>query len=899
MCSFWVRLILVIFILSGYGAVAQSDFNADSVRVTRDQSFIEFVQYVENNSSYKFFYIYEWVKDLVVDKGQHGKSLQEIVSYVTGSAQLNCLNFYSYAFVIYKDPKQDKVRDELLSEAVSKRITVNKIIIGTKHKISKNEVAELAGIVRDEETKAPLADVLIRVGGEQLFVRTNRSGSFKISLPVGEHVLIFNIYDYEEKLIDLAIYENGQTIISLNELPVMLSEVVVSEQSIIDRRIGETNIKMLEVSRAPAFLGEKDVVKALQMQTGVTSVSEANGGFNVRGGGVDQNLVLYDGTPIFNASHAIGFFTAFNSEAINRVSFFKGGIPSEYGGRVSSVLDIDSKEGDYKKWKGSLGVGLVSGNLVVGGPIKRDTSALNLSFRSSYSDWILSLVKRYSNDVEKNSVGFHDGSLKYSTKLNDGAKLIFSTYFSRDRFQLANDSINNWSSLALSLKYGKQFRNEYYYSVGFNIGNYSYQISDHRPETAYSLKYKIFYPTLKFDVNRDGKRKQSFGVHVTLYNFEPGRLRPTSEQSNSKDVDMLNEISVETALYYGENFQVGSHLFVETGFRLSAYNRFGSGKVFLYQTNSPRELRSVKDSVQYSAGEIMKTYIGPEPRLSLRYIIGDRSSVKLGYNRMYQYVHLVSNTAVVTPVDIWQSSNTYFKPQIADQLSLGYFLNSKTNTLTSFVEVFYKHTQNVLDFKDGANLILNSKLETALLTGKGFSYGVEFSISKNRGRLETELNYTYSRTFRQVQSIHPTEEINKGERYPANYDQPHILNLNWRYSITRNVFFSGVFTYRTGRPISVPIAAYEINGVPVIDFSNRNNYRLSDYHRLDVALVAEGNMRKSKRIQGFWTLSVYNLYGRKNPYSAFFSYNVSGAVLPKQIALIGIPVPSLSYTLKF
>jgi hypothetical protein len=329
------------------------------------------------------------------------------------------------------------------------------------------------------------------------------------------------------------------------------------------------------------------------------------------------------------------------------------------------------------------------------------------------------------------------------------------------------------------------------------------------------------------------------------------------------------------------------------------FNRIGPGLVYSYESGTPLEPKNVVDSTQYGPGEIMKTYVGPEPRLALRYSVGKHASIKFGYNRIYQYVHLISNTASVTPVDIWQSSNAYFKPQIADQVSIGYFKESKSGIWQGFFETYFKNTQNILDFKDGANLILNPKLETALLAGTGKSYGAEFSISKVKGRLEGELNYTYSRSLRKINGQYDIEKINNGDWYPSNYDQPHIINLNWRYSLTRKVFFSGLFTYHTGRPISMPITAYQLNYVPVIDFSERNNYRLPAYHRLDLALIIEGSNKKNKRVQGKWTISVYNVYGRKNPYSAFFDYNVAGAVKPNQISLIGVPVPSVTYGLKF
>lgn len=889
--------LLFIIVQIAFCVRAQNNFNKESIVIPEDQSLLEFISSVERDSHIRFFYIQEWLEGFVVDKKMNGNSLYEIISQTIDGSELNAVFLYEYAFIFYKDTEKSKARIEALTLATTKKIDIERVTIGSKNTRSKKREVYLTGTINDEKTHAPLTNVSIEMDSK-INTQTNALGQFKLALPIGEHVISLRSVGYEEKLVDIVIYDQGEIRIELSELPIMLNEMVISNQSIVERRVGESSIKMLEINRAPTFLGEKDVIKSLQNQTGVTSASEASSGFNVRGGGVDQNLVLYDGVPIFNTSHALGFFTAFNSEVINQVSFYKGGIPAEYGGRVSSVLDMTSKEGDYKTWGGSFGLGLLSVNINVGGPLKQDSSSLILSARSTYSDWMLSLIDKYGNNIQESSVGFFDGSVKYAKKFKDGGKLIFTTYASKDQFQLASDSINSWANIALGLKYGNRF-NRYYYSLGAYLGQYSYRVTEDNPETAFSLNYKIIYPSLKLDINRDDNRKQSFGVHFTLYDFEPGKLKPTTSQSNSRSINMVNEVSMESAVYFSETFQFGSRLNLEAGLRLSMYNRIGAGQVFKYQNDAPLEPRNIVDSVQYKPGQLMKTYVGPEPRLAIRYSVGQHSSIKFGYNRMYQYLHLVSNTAVVTPVDIWQSSNTYFKPQVSDQVSLGYFTSSKTNRLVGFLEMFYKKTQNVLDFKDGATLILNSRLETALLVGNGTSYGMEFSIAKTQGRLETEVNYTYSRSLRQVKSRYETEEINEGNKYPSNYDQPHIININWRYSLTRKVFFSGIFTYRTGRPISIPVTAYELNEIPVIDFSDRNNFRLPDYHRLDIALVVEGSNKKKKRIQSHWSLSVYNVYGRKNPYSAFFSYNVSGSVKPQQIALIGVPVPSITYGIKF
>jgi hypothetical protein len=384
-----------------------------------------------------------------------------------------------------------------------------------------------------------------------------------------------------------------------------------------------------------------------------------------------------------------------------------------------------------------------------------------------------------------------------------------------------------------------------------------------------------------------------------VYDFNPGSLKPANPESNAKDIDIRNERSLESALYFSDAFNLQEDVLIEAGMRLSVFNRIGPGTIYKYAPDRPTETWNITDSTQYSSGKIMKTYFGLEPRLSIKYSLSPDDAIKLGYNRMFQYLHLVSNTAAVTPVDVWQSSNSYFKPQIADQISLGYYRNLKEDMYEAFAEVFYKNVQNILDFKDGANLILNKHLETALLKGKGKAYGIETSVSKIKGRLQGSVNYTFSRSWRKIDGRFSGEKINKGDWYPSNYDQPHVATVNWRYGISRRHFFSGTFTYRTGRPMSLPVSVYEVDGVPVLNFSDRNLYRIPDYHRLDIAFIIEGNHKRKKLWDGTWVVSFYNVYGRRNAYSVFFQNDGSGDLRPYKLSVIGSIVPSLSYSFKF
>lgn len=421
------------------------------------------------------------------------------------------------------------------------------------------------------------------------------------------------------------------------------------------------------------------------------------------------------------------------------------------------------------------------------------------------------------------------------------------------------------------------------------------------------MTYGITYPSLNIDFIHNGSHSLSFGIQNTFYNFQPGNLTPTGTQSLQNEISLADEKSLETSLYFSDGFYWKENLFVEAGLRYSLYNRIGAGTVYRYNPNASLEPRNTIDSVMYGKNKIMHKYHGIEPRLSVRYTLTSNSSIKFGYNRIFQYLHLITNTAAITPVDIWQSSNSYFKPQIADQVSFGYYKSYNESMFEAFIEAYYKNIQNILDFKDGSSLILNRKIETALLSGKGIAYGVEISVSKVRGRLQGTMNYTFSRSLRKVDGVYDNEKINQGKFYASNYDQPHVTNLSWRYGISRRHFFSGNFTYHTGRPMSIPRDGYIIDRNSVSDFSERNKYRIPDYHRLDVAFIIEGNHKRKKILDGTWTISFYNVYARRNAYSVFYkedkrtfkNQTLNGQLVPYKLTVVGTVIPSVSYSFKF
>jgi hypothetical protein len=867
----------------------------------RGKSLPSFFEEIEKKSAARFFFLPEWIDSITLQENYQGKTLQEALDNVFVGTGLSYVTMGPHDMVIIKDPTLAILRKKAIELAVRQQKKIEPYSFGEPGKSNATHV-RITGRVIDAKTKEPMPRANIQVSDNQN-ATTDDQGRYHLSLTPGAYALNFSFLNYEDKFIDLSAYGDGEIVLEMEEVPIMLAEVVFQDRTpreMTTKSIGLTQLTIKDIKRAPPTLGEVDIIKQVQTLPGVTTVGEAASGFNVRGGSVDQNLILYDGMPVFNSSHVFGFFSAFNAEAVRDVSFYRGGIPSEYGGRASSVLDIKSKDGDNKKWNGNAGIGMITSNLMVNGPIQKDKTTISASARSTYSDWLIHSVKTDYADLSHSSVFFYDATLKLTHLFSDRTKVSFTGYSSKDSFRLTGDSTYQWTNLLGSAKLDHQFSSKLGSEFALGISSYGYSVKNDDYATALELSYRITTSGFKAGFHyQEGNHKVNFGWQILHYQFEPGTLKPASAGSNAKYLSMDKQYSIENAFYVGNNYTVNDRLSLDAGLRIPTFISFGPATVNVYQSGVPRDPATVVDSLQFNHGQIIKTYFGLEPRLSFRWMTSPTSSVKLGYNRIYQYLHLVTNTTAVTPVDIWQPSGYYFKPQNADQISLGYFTDLKEKKYGFSSEVFYKSINNVLDFKDGAQLILNRHLETDLLQGKGWSYGLETSFSKNTGRITGTVNYTFSRSFRRIAGPTASESVNGGLAYPSSFDQPHIVNLSWRYNLSRRFFFTGSWTYHTGRPVTIPLAAFPVEKMTVAYFSGRNQYRIPDYHRLDIAFVFEGNHKRKKRGEATWVLSIYNVYGRKNPYTIFFKSAGSGVPEPYQLSILGSALPSVSYNLKF
>lgn len=868
----------------------------------RGKSLTTLISELEEQDSVRFYFIPEWISPITITRSYEGWTLGEALENLFQGTELDFFVMYPRAMVIIKDPTHAINHKYAIETAVAQKKKVERHVLGEAGKALKQRVT-ISGSIIDKETRVPIPRVNVQASETNYGTTTDDSGLFSLSVTPGAHVVEVSFVNYETKILDILAYTDGEIHVELEETPTMLQEIIFQDhaaQDLTTAKIGQVQLAIREIKRAPALLGEVDLVRQVQILPGVTTAGEAASGFNVRGGSVDQNLILYDGMPVFNSSHVFGFLSAFNSEAIRSVTFSRGGISAEYGGRASSVLDIQSKDGASDKWNGNAGIGMITSNFMINGPINKRKLSLAASVRSTYSNWLVHAIRSDYGNLSNSSVYFYDGTLKLTQTISDRTKLSFTGYSSKDAFRLIGDSTYYWNNVQGSAKLEHQFSARLTSEFIAGITSYGYRVVNRDYLTASQLSFRISTSVLKAGFNYQTANHQiNFGWQFMYYHFNPGSLRPDSPVSNARNFSLDRQFSAENAFYLSDEWAMNDKLLLEAGLRIPMFASFGSASVNIYNDNTQRETTGITDTIHYKPGELIKAYYALEPRLSLRWMATPDASVKFGYNRMYQFLHLVTNTTAVTPVDIWQPSGYYFKPQRADQFSLGYFKDLLGKRYGASAETFYKMVDNILDFKDGAQLVLNENIETDLLQGKGWAYGVETSLSKNTGRLTFSLNYTYSRTMRLIRGTSSSESVNSGEAYPANFDQPHIANVTWKYNLSRRIFFTGHFTYHSGRPVTIPLSVFKLENTTVAYYSGRNQYRIPDYHRLDLALVIEGNNKRRKRVESTWVLSVYNAYARNNPYTVFFKSSDSGIPKPYQLSIVGTIFPSLSYNVRF
>jgi hypothetical protein len=681
-----------------------------------------------------------------------------------------------------------------------------------------------------------------------------------------------------------------------------LNEVVVTSRP-IDSNIKEslpglTTMSVQEIKSLPTLMGEVDILKSLQLMPGVSSVGEGSSGFNVRGGRMDQNLVLLNDAPMFSTSHALGFVSAFNQDILNDFTLYKGNVPANLGGRASSVLTIRTGRGGFDKWRYQGGVGPISSRFKADGPIKAGKTSLLLSGRVSYADWALRLAK--DPDIKNSSLFFYDGFAGLSQRFSENSIMDVSFYTSRDDFQFSQQFGYSWDNYLVNTKWQALTNRKAAPTLTASYGRFKSKLIDPYGIDASELTNTLHYFQLGESVNYSPNEKHSIvaGVSGVGYFPQAETIRGYNGNPAISTESAAKNNGVEMAIFANDDFEVSKSFSFSVGLRYSYYMHLGADTVYTYAADVPKTTASIQDTLYYSSFENIKSFGGLEPRISARISLSNNQSIKLSYNRMRQYIHLISNTTAPTPIDLWQVSNEYLPPQIADNYSAGYFLNLKDNAWETSAEFFYKDMQNLVEYKDFPSLFLNHHLETELLTGIGRAYGGELYIRRLKGKWTGWISYTYSQSQVKVESHNGSEAINNGEWYESGYNKPHNFNLVLDRKFRNNGAFSLVVTYNSGRPLTAIESSYIVGGTVVPLYSDRNKYRIPNYFRVDLSFTIGNVVRK---IDDSLVFSVYNLFGRDNAYSVFYQRPANNFLIPKpyRLSVLGSALPSLTYNFKF
>lgn len=749
----------------------------------------------------------------------------------------------------------------------------------------------LSGTIKDGKTGESMIGVAVRsVGVSGRGALSNEYGFYSLTLPEGDYTISYSYATYQNVTIQVqlkqSIQQNVELIPVVTETQTMEVSAVKKDENVTRAQMGVEKLDMNEINKIPVIFGEKDIVKTLQLLPGVKSAGDGNAGFFVRGGAADQNLILLDEAPVYNASHLLGFFSTFNSDVIKTATLYKGTQPAQFGGRLASVLDIKMNEGNSKQWGASGGIGLIASRLTVEGPIVKDKASILISGRRTYADLFLKLSQ--DENLRSTQLFFYDLNAKFNYKLSEKDRIYVSGYFGRDVLGIPQFGID-WGNATGTARWNHIINDKWFSNTSVILSNYQYNIGIKTEDLEISIGSVLQDYNLKqeFQYFANTRNKWTFGFNSIFHSVVPGQVEG-SPGSGIVPTKLDSRLGLESAIYVSDEFSITEKLNLIAGVRMSVFNVLGNGG----NTFSFDKLGNVTDTSRYAAGSIVKSYWNPEPRVFLSYVYSKSASIKGGYARNVQNIHLISNTVSTSPTDLWLPTTQIVKPEIADQFSLGWFKNFKNNSYEFSAETYYKAMQNQIDYRNGANTQANELIEGELLFGNGRSYGIELLMKRKTGKLTGWVGYTLSRTERKI------EGINDFQWYLARQDRLHDISVVGIYDVNTKWSFSASFVYSTGNAVTFPKGKYTVDGEVLFVYTDRNADRMPDYHRLDLAVTY--NVKKKKRFESSWNLSVYNAYARRNPYTITFeeSENDPNKTVAIQTTLFRI-VPTITYNFKF
>ena len=908
-------------------SLAASGQNEGDIKISGNfynSTFQEFVNEMENLTQLKFYYQPEWIKDIKITFSGTNVNLASILNNQLLNTELQYLidgnNVYIYPGdkiitvlptfnsinienAIPDTSEMDNLTESEKKYQEGKKISAIEVLdVGDKNKPGGASGYIVDGSIVDEENSEPLIGATIYIEELKSGTVTDSDGKFKLVLKRGKYKAIFNYMSMKPVEYYLQVYSDGSVYIKMRKELHALDEVTIAANHVDNIRgiqMGYKKISAKTIKELPVVFGEKDVLKVAQMLPGVVNVGEGSAGFNVRGSAEDQNMFYINKIPVYNTSHLFGFFSSFNPDIINDFTLYKSNIPANFGGRLSSIFDITTRQGNKNKFFTQGGINPITAHASFEIPVIKGKVSVVTSFRSSYSNWILKQIK--DENISKSRADFYDGSFSINAELNDKNHLKGFFYISNDKFSLASINDFNYTNLGSSLSLKHVFTSSASVNFAILYSGYSFENTDKTNlSTAYIQNYRINHYEVKTDFSLLTRRdhKINFGLSSIYYNLNRGKIIPLDNKSLTALFNRGIENGLESAIYLSDEFPLFNNLSVLAGIRYSIFSQLGPETINLYSPDDYKTPENLSGSRKFKKGDLIKTYSGPEYRLALNYLLGNNSSVKVSYNRLYQYIFMLRSTIAISPNDQWKLCDYYISPPVADQISIGYYKDFNNEAIKSSVELYHKWINNQVEFKDGSDFASPYPIETQVLQGKQKAYGIEFMINKEIGKTTGWVSYTYSRSLIKIYDELAENRINYGREYPANYDRPNSFNFVLNHKINRRLSYSTNFVYITGRPITLPISIYYIDNQQLLEFSTRNEYRIPDYLRLDLSLILEGNLNRKKPIHSYWSLNLYNALGRANTYSVYYD-SKKGIISGHKLSIFGVPIFTLSWNYKF
>jgi TonB-dependent receptor-like protein/carboxypeptidase-like protein len=926
MKHYYSSIFFFVCIVCCFHSYAQKDSSFPVTINVKDISARHFLEQLEKQTGYRFYYDTTQLDSLTISLSATQQPLRRVLDEAFSGKDVYYVSdnhnhiFFTRGQQLAIMLPQDfflagaQVKDNLLPSGLSdandkddsrqeqKAASENKLYeIGDKFATTVQNLVTMAGYIKDAINGEPVVGASVYIDKPRIGVSTDQYGYYSLSLPKGRHILNIQSIGMRDIRRQIMLYSDGRMNIELHETVLSLKKVIISAQKISNvksTQMGVQKIDIKTIKQIPALFGEADVLRVVTTLPGVKTVGEASTGLNVRGGSTDQNLILFNDATIYNTSHFFGLFSVFNPEVVKDVELYKSSIPARYGGRLSSVLNINSREGNKKNITSSAGIGLLTSRFDIEGPLIKDKSSFILGGRTTYANWLLNLLP----DQYKNSkASFYDVNLNINHEFDKKNTLYITGYLSGDRFNLNSDTLYGYGNKNFSAKWKHVHNNKLNSMVSAGYDRYEYNISSAtQPPTAYKLGFNINQTYFKahFNYYYSNKHTMEFGLNSLYYKLHPGYYEPSGKSSLVVPDEIAAEQALESALYISDRYTISNKLSLDGGIRYSLFNYLGPQNINTYARGLPITTDNQLGTVSYSNGKIIKTYGGPEYRVSARYAFTDSFSIKAGFNTQRQYIHSLSNTTAMAPTDIWKLSDPNIKPQYGDQVSLGVYKNFKSNTIEVSVEGYYKNIKDYLDYKSGAILVMNHHIETDVISTKGKAYGVELLIKKLTGKLNGWISYTWSRTFLKTDDPNAGELINNGAWYPANYDMPHEVTVIGNYRISHRYSFSVNSTYSTGRPITLPVGVFYYGGSFRTLYADRNAYRIPDYFRTDLSMNIDGNHKVHQKTHNSWTIGVYNITGRKNPYSVYY-VTENGSINGYKLSIFGSAIPYFNFNIRF